>query len=1094
MASCANAEAPGPSSDRLEHDIVHTESPVRRRISPSAGSGTSQQHTQVPLDSEARELDLGPAAMGDPDSEDIADLESSIIQQSRTIEDFTRIIAEWRTERERVHRGDGQSTRTSVYGAGAQAGEGSSSQAHLRVRHSVASLSADAARSSFDVDTMSQCSYEASSVGDPDEARFSPSLSPSQSPLGLMAQEGSANRNAVRVRCTCCCGRGTRRCKRARRATREWSQVESDLRLAAQIGQALLRRSDALQSELTSAQEEHGSRINSMMKKLSSSIKEAGQLEKRLEQSELNLEACEASNRALVRELDECRRDLSKARGSTVRNSGLEVKLERAEREAEDLRQELAHEKKRTEQAKAKARRAEKLNTDLSSDLRLARLQGARTEVSEEERARRKNEVRKMVEMRLSQNGVPQVEPEQDSGWIEALVTENDSLSQENKQMKELLVNRNDEIAQLRDELNQKQEYVPSSTSPKPDIDQANPPLRLSDFHPPMPTALSEEIIDTSVRALPPSHAPPSDGQQTPALLSPQMATASLPSAAGSTTSIGTVTETTSEATSHHDPVKSTKSSGGLQPTLSSSNSRRETRTAQLIMLIDTIQRLSSRLSTADVDTMAKRLQRQKLAGDVGHLARTTVNGILRDVDGLREHFRRSMDSESKGRETDAISLSSRTSGKSDKAAAAESESLVARKEFFALIKVFKDLFVEMARLRNAINEVTLQPQHAVRILQEQLGVQMTEDKGVGAWFGRLLSTTGLPGTGAAGPALATTSQSSSNAPTAGTAGLGLGQGAKPSSSRTTSNPQLGGALRASAAAMPTAVAVEVKGMHAAEQSSGTQGGEGSSSRGTSPQPDQSSFEIPSHARPEMGRRQPSLSRVQSRNLSGLFAGSFGSDGLGPAGMGDRSRVPSEQSLQGSRLSRIVDDDEVSIHQGNAPRARTLRPRNLSDSSMHTTFLDDEPDDDFQTARARGSARKPRTPGLMAAATPTPAAISRVITPSTLSLQASHDGQTSPSAGSGSGGGLLGNLGPPRSVARAFGLLSTGGANAAPAAASTPSVLATLPANGAAPTSRTTSGGAMPPILRGKSSRAQLSLAAATASASGETHVQRNIG
>ncbi|PWN38362.1 uncharacterized protein FA14DRAFT_26165 [Meira miltonrushii] len=1067
-------------------------SPAKRRTQ----NGSSSTHK--PSHPEDHDFNLGSPEMkmDDADDEDIADLESSIIQQSRTIDDFTRIIAEWRTERERTQiRGDGASSFRGVSSRvlGDNNGESASNQNQLRIRSSMASLTADAARSSADVDTISQYSYEASSVGDPDEARMSPTLSASQSPYGLMGND-DPSRHSVRVRCTCCCGRGTRRCKRARRATREWSQMESDLRLAAQIGQALLRRSDALQAELGHKQEEHGTRLDSMMKKLTSSIKEAAHLEKRLEQSELNLEACEASNRALVREIEEGRRDLTKARGSNVRNSGLELKLERAEKELEDLRQELAEERKQSEQQKSRLKRSERITEDLTGQLRIAKVEGSRKELTEEERMRRKDEVRKLVEARLGQNSAAQRQDstEGEGGdWMESLVSENDALTQELRQMKELLESRNEEVAQLREDLSQKDDYVFSSANTSHDVSS---PLRISDLHSSAPVPFADELVDirhghpssTDRKVSSSRSASYTDGHQTPSLLSPQMANTMLPSGPGSTS-----TNMTSEADSQTDLAGSkfsSKTTVALQanPSSTSSAIKRETRTAQLNALVDMIQRLFSRLSTADVDTLAKRLQRQKLAGDVGHLARTTVNGILRDIDGLRDHFRRAMDNESKGREVDNVSLHSRTSGKSNDRSNsnAESDSLVARKEFFALIKLFKDLFMEMARLRNTINEISMQPQQASRILQEQLGVQMSEDKGVTAWFGKLLSTTGLPGTtGNSGSSSNTTQGTSPSAAAAGLSALNASN-ARPNNAQrsSASSVQRPGVAYASAAVLPSAVAVEVKGMHATEQAQ-LQGGMdnngsiGSGSRGTSPQPEQTTFsDLPSHARPEATRRQPSLSRVQSRNLSGLFVGSMsGSTDFGSIG-GMRSRMPSEQtnsSLQGSRLSRIVDDDEISIHQGTINRARTLRPRNLSDSSMHTTYLDDEP------VRSTEE-HKPRMSGLMATTAPTPAALSRVITPSTLSLRASSTDtgtksalSTSPSATySSGGGGLLGSLVPTKSVTKAFGSLL--GATSPAAETANPTVT-----SNSATASR-------PPQLRPKSSKAQLSLAAATAGSKNE--------
>jgi hypothetical protein len=984
-----------------------------------------------------------PISLEDPDEAELADLEENIMQRSRTMEDFARIISEWRSDRERNAAAANHPRASS----NAHLGEGASSPAHLRIRSSIASLSAEAAKGAGEFDTASQYSYEASSVGDPDEydggLRHSPSLSPSMNGgAGLAAADGSSS---MRVRCTCCCGRGTRKCKRARRATREWGQVESDLRLAAQIGQGLLRRSDALQAELASKQEEHGARINSLMKKLSSSIKETGQFSKRLEQSDLNLEACEASNRALVRELDEARRELSKVKGSNARQVSLENTLARTEEELEDMKQEMKAEQRRSEQIRAQLGKEQEQSRNLARDLRLAKIQqegGA--QITEEERTRRKEEVRRLVEARL---GAKEVVPAQAIGeegaWVESVIGENDNLLRENKELKALLDSRNEELEQLREECNHHQQYAINGIASSAGTSSSATGLPA--------TALSEEFVDepTTKSAFSATRRSVSEIlPASPGLLSPRLAQAPLPSASPSIASEGTIVESSSDATSAYPEHG--------RPSLSATtSSKREVRTAQLATLLEMIQRLYSRLSAADVDTLAKRLQRQKLTGDVGHLARTTVNGILRDIDGLREHFRRGMEQEWKGRDVDSASVHSRTSGKSG-STPAESESLVARKEFFALIKVFKDLFLEMARLRNAVNEVSLQPQYAARILQEQLGLNVGEDKGVGAWFGRLLSTTGLPGTNVTSTSPGGVSSSSAAGSAAGNSSATtlagnpgpLGRSAS-SASRVPSAAQIS-ASRAAAAVVPTAVAVEVKGMHASESSNGD----------ASPQPDLSTSP-PTHARPAVTRRQPGLSRMQSRNLSGLFVGSIGgTTGLDvPALQRVGNRAVSDQT----RLSRIVDDDEVSLHHGAHQKARTLRPRNLSDSSMHTTYMDDEPDNGVETGISGRKEGRRLPTSLANAGAPTPAAISRIMTPSTLALRANS---TEDASASSIGGGFFNSLAPPRSVAKAFSLLSGG------AVAATPQM---------STTSATTTGGAISPTLRNKSSKAQLSLAAATA-------------
>ena len=84
--------------------------------------------------------------------------------------------------------------------------------------------------------------------------------------------------------------------------------------LPSEIGQALLRRNDAFTAEASAKEAQHASQRDSLMKRLTNSIKESSALEKELAQCGLNLEAADSSNRALLAELDTARRDLQKLR------------------------------------------------------------------------------------------------------------------------------------------------------------------------------------------------------------------------------------------------------------------------------------------------------------------------------------------------------------------------------------------------------------------------------------------------------------------------------------------------------------------------------------------------------------------------------------------------------------------------------------------------------------------------------------------------------------------------------------------------------------------------------------------------------------
>jgi hypothetical protein len=217
---------------------------------------------------------------------ELEELEDSV-RQSRNTDDFTRIIGQFRLERRRRSgRSHADASSSQVYLGLPSSGSGHFGQAGGR--------------------PASMYSVDDSSYG-PEYADDAASI------VTTRSGGGGPGGMRVQVRCTCCCGRGED-CDSMRRATREWADMESDLRLAAEIGQALLRRNDSLTASLSSAKITHEQQRDALMARLTGSIKESAQLERELKQCGLNLEAADAGNRALLHELDELRGEASTLR------------------------------------------------------------------------------------------------------------------------------------------------------------------------------------------------------------------------------------------------------------------------------------------------------------------------------------------------------------------------------------------------------------------------------------------------------------------------------------------------------------------------------------------------------------------------------------------------------------------------------------------------------------------------------------------------------------------------------------------------------------------------------------------------------------
>ena len=1017
------------SSTILLHDQQQTSSssaflsPLRSRAGSQSGADANSDSGSLlgaPNSGFAGDQSISMLSNADPTEMD--SIEESV-RQSRTIEDFTKIITDFRINRKTLYAD---------------------------------TLGAPGASSSSN--------YGGSNAG---------------SDMGSRIDESSEYGGQQAGRCTCCCSRED--CERALRARTEWRDLEADLRLSAEIGQALLRRHDAMQAKLQKQAEEYMQQRDGLMSRLTRSYKETSGLERQLAQANLNLEAADSSNRTLLHELDEVRGQLAKLKALQTKSTSTEERSHRLARELEDAKQELATERKRAQTASSKAKKLAARNAELGDALKYARKEAeiaTRREqpitIGEDAIAAARERIATGLRASISSERVQ--EEEEMVQMMDSLVKDNEALRQDNGKLRDLLDACNEELAAVRD--TGSVQDTAFSASPNPESRSPRPPsslgfgdsyrvpstssqaeggadslLRrgsdtpgdqtmelddLDELSPAKPKPLSEEFVvstkdESSMTRTPrppsirrthpgrslsrssfasshladsiPGSPRPGDG---PGLLSPPIKSeaAGRPvvrtEAADTTgTTAATVSSSTSRGPDSASLAFSSRSSetsreqdraGGAgdfdQYFGDAVRKEKDTRTGQLHTLLEYIQRLFGRLSTADVDTLSRRLQRQHLAGDVGHLARTTVNAILRDVEGLREHFRRLIEQEAKANARDDASLGS---GAKDPL----SESLVSRKEFFALLKAFRDILCELAKLRLCINEIHMNPGNAAKLLHEHLGAAAPEDRSLlpipsaVGWLGKMLLG-GPAGTGATSPTAGTSGSS------AGAGGIGSGRGngsgsqlnsavsalqtgkaaallgkgtSSSSTSRAQPTRQVSGGLpahlttRASAAVVSSTVAVEVKGLHAsaAEQRNASDSG---SNLSASPPP--AGGGLRAGPRPQRGRGPGSLSRVQSRNLSGLFAGTLGNPGgFGSAAtrqmrggasgrdVGDGSDMLGTSYMQ-RPLSRIVDDDEVSLHHGRSrhvdndgddgfPGAlleRTLRPRGLSDSSIRSTFIE----------------------------------------------------------------------------------------------------------------------------------------------------------
>ncbi|KAI0034375.1 hypothetical protein K488DRAFT_20762, partial [Vararia minispora EC-137] len=324
--------------------------------------------------------------------------------------------------------------------------------------------------------------------------------------------------------------------------------------------------------------------------------------------------------------------------------------------------------------------------------------------------------------------------------------------------------------------------------------------------------------------------------------------------------------------------------------------------------LLDRISQLFVRMVQSDALTLTTRLRRQNIAGaDVGYISRTTVESIISEVTGLRGALRGALEDEN-------------------------FTTVCTRKDLRMLLKLFRDLFRELGSLRIMLNNIVLDPAIAPKVRDMVFHPQKAEEQAK--------STLPAPASGWMAPLSKFFGGTNANTNTPGyLAPSGPGR----PSSRTLSRPIP--KVPAAPSASTTTVNVEFTG-------TGVGRAVTESSRSG-----QLHHPVPA----------PTPSRNVSSSVMGIFAGAPKSNpsadpwvvvkaaskfrvktpGPGPENGNERREHESVASQKAERrVSRNVEAMMLDRNEDTGLEAqvrpllqRTLRPRGLSDSSIHSTFL-----------------------------------------------------------------------------------------------------------------------------------------------------------
>lgn len=327
-------------------------------------------------------------------------------------------------------------------------------------------------------------------------------------------------------------------------------------------------------------------------------------------------------------------------------------------------------------------------------------------------------------------------------------------------------------------------------------------------------------------------------------------------------------------------------------------------------ILLDQVQQLFNRIAQADARTLTTRLKRQNILGaDVSHLSHSTVDGIVAEVTNLRVIFRAALEDD-------------------------KFTTICTRHDLRALFKFLKDTFKEVGTLRTTLNDIVLDPSIAPKVREMTLNPGDESSP-------REKTSFSVSGGGWMAPFSKIFGSATSSDSKRQVTSQDINRGRGPASASSRFIPKLGPATSAS----PTTVNVEFTGT-----------GAGRAITNVSAVPKESL---------QSAITAPAATRSTSVNLMGIFAGATRNDPwvvLPPGSSrqkGERadqlrrttlgraaglSRARADNNTR-SPLSRNVDavidsDPNASLEErGGTDPARTLRTRGLSDSSIHTTFL-----------------------------------------------------------------------------------------------------------------------------------------------------------
>ncbi|KAJ7620065.1 hypothetical protein FB45DRAFT_1006753 [Roridomyces roridus] len=746
----------------------------------------------------------------------------------------------------------------------------------------------------------------------------------------------------------CCCGLDD--CENLQAWLAVKARLESRLTLSAEVGQALLQRHEAYvrRHEATchappdlSLEEEPESNEAALAAKqdqLDELTKENKALEKRLTQALVNNEVTEVSHKTILQELAEAKTTISRLTTSHARSVGWDTRLSAAMKEKDDMQQERDSESQRARLAESRFAALKERTSKLQSDVR--RLQAALEERREHRLESSESilaDARARIEALHRSVGAPLSEQPELASVLETLVDDNETLKRDNAELQTLLADAREDCRALQEEVEDQR------VNPPPPRSGASTPSHLRQhFHTSSVTSVMLGPSYNTDRRTSRRYEPltPETGRR------PLSPTDSLANSETRWTSFGQArqpspsiegeenqdadVDATLEKRQHRplfllarsrgvqtDPPRPPTPTPNPYPPSHSPSSAASVfsdtlapaaiqPSVTLSVLIERATSLLQRMQTADALSLTNRLKRAQIRGaDVNHLSRTTVSGILADA------------------------------GKQLRAGPQEEELRAGKRDVRSLLGVLREMFQTMGEMRVLLNEVVIDPSSAPRVSEAAMDPGKTHgEAGGGAVPGWMAPLSKLFAGSPAPRATTDVDRGSTASPLAAP---------RPMQARFV--PKLGPAVVAST----TTVNVEF---------SGAGGGRGMTS----------TFD----AGPMIpGGNTNAGPAPVAPDITGIFVGAPRTRTPDPWVVIPHPklprRAPSTLLRPGpaqpvNRMSRTVDAMLDGVGTPTRPTAeggegdegdyvapllqRTLRRRGLSDSSMHSTFTSQAPDED----------------------------------------------------------------------------------------------------------------------------------------------------